>query len=237
MTGLEIIFAIREGLKEYVDDTKYTNDYLMFLVDNKRTKYIRREYNNIQRPVDEQLVQTIILSLEEIDSSDMPSKYESESDTTRSTIRLPMVIGLDHRNMIERIATVGKFERPINIVSRKRFIYSGSGDYDVDQIFGMIDGDRYLHLKSSSGEERAYDEISFSAVFERPMDQLKYDSVNSDQNIRTFNYPLKKQIADIVILEIIQELASLKILPTDQENNSADDATILNGNNGQQQKK
>lgn len=235
MTPLEIIFAIREGLKEYVDDTKYTNDYLMFIVDNKRTKYIRQEYNNIQRNVDEQLVQTIVLPLEEIDSSDMPSKYESEADTTRTIARVPLIVGLDHRTMIERIATVGKFERPINIVSRKRFIYSGSGDYDEDQIFGMIDGDRYLHLKSNKGEERAYEEISLGAVFERPMDQLNYDSANSTQDIRTFNYPLKKQTADIVILDIIRELANLKVLPTDQENNSADDSTILS--NGQQQKR
>jgi DNA-directed RNA polymerase subunit K/omega len=62
MTPIEIIFAIREKLKEYVDDTRYTNRYLLKLVDLKRAVLIRQQYNQIQRSIDNQLEQLFVVA-------------------------------------------------------------------------------------------------------------------------------------------------------------------------------
>lgn len=232
MTAQELIYALREKLKEYVDDTRFTNDFLLFLIDMKRTTFIQQKYNNIQRSVNEQLVQTFVLDVVESDVSDSPTTNPLDETIMKSTVKVPSIITLHHRNLVERIATHGKLDRPVNIVSRKRFIYSGNGDFDQDQIFATIDGDNYLLLKSNNDEDFTYEKISISAVLERPLDVLGVDSINNGQKLSTFIYPISREIADIVINSIVQELAQVKSLPADQENNSNDDATITNQGNG-----
>ena len=121
MTAIEIIYAIREKLKEYVDDTKFTDDYLLYLVDMKRTFFIQQKYNNIRRPINEQLIQTFIIDMEESDITDSPTHLLDET-IIKSKVKVPNMVTLHHRNMLERVATHGKLDKPINIVSRKRFV-------------------------------------------------------------------------------------------------------------------
>lgn len=237
MTALELIYAVREQLKEYVDDTRFTNDYLLYQINLKRQAFIQQKYNNVRRPVNEQLVQTFIVDLEEIDASDSPSVTPVEDTIMRSTNPLPQMITLSHRNMMERVAREGKIDRPFNIVTRQRFIYSGVGDYEEDQVFATLDNNNYLYLKSRKNTEFAWEKVSVSAVLESPLDELNFESINSGKNMSNFVYPISGDIATVVIETVVAELARVKMLPADQENNSNDDATILNDGNGQQQKR
>jgi hypothetical protein len=234
MTALEFIYAIREELKEYVDDTKFTNEFLLYQADMKRTMFIQQKYNNIQRPVNEQLIQTFLVDMLEQDISDSPTSAPLDETMMISTVRLPKIITLHHRNMLERVTTHGKLDRPFNIVSRKRFIYSGKGDYDVDQFFVTMDGDNNLLIKSNNDEDFTIEKLSVSAVLERPLDELNYETSNSLKTLDTFIYPISSEIAMLVITSLVQELSRVKALPNDQENNSNDDATIVNQGNGQQ---
>ena len=220
MTVNEVIFAIREKLKEYVDDTRFTDTYLVKLVDLKRALLIRQQYNQIQRSVDNQLEQLLVLPLEEVDSSDTPE--EQTEFITRSKVRIPKVIELHHRNLIQRIATVGKLDKPINVVSMRRFIYIGQDEFEVDSTYAAIDEQGYIYIKSLKNEEVNYNNISIRAIFESPLNLAK-----EGDTLDTFEYPANIHMIDTIINMIVQELANIKSLPTDNENNSSDDATIL----------
>lgn len=235
MSPYEIIYAIREKLKEYVDDTRYTDTFLLYEIDLTRSYLLRSQYDRIQRAVDDQIVQTYIVDLEEVDISDSPLTNELSETIMRSTKPLPRSLELSHRNMIEKVTTGGKLDRQINIVTAKRFIYAGAGDYDGDQTFVMIDGSNYLYLKSNNNEDFTYETVSVSQILERPLEALGFNSIDSGADLNTFRYPISNTLALALIDEIVVKLAKLKSLPSDQENNSSDDATILN--NGQQQKR
>jgi len=229
MTPNEIIFAIREKLKEYVDDTRYTSQYLMFLVDLKREVLIRQQYNQIQRSVDTQLEQLFILPMEIVDASDIASIPVEDDELIRSVIPIPMVIELHHRNLYSRIATRGKLDRPMNLVSMRRFVYVGEDEFEGDSIFCMIDEDNYLYARSKSHEELSYEETTVRAVYARPLELI------GEKDLNTFKYPANAHFVDTIINMIVQELASLKPLPTDQSNDSSDDATILKQNSNAKQ--
>lgn len=228
MTPNELIYSLREQLKEYVDDTRFTNEYLMFLIDQTRESLIRQQYNNIQRSVDEQLIQTIIIPVNEVDTSDLPTIETTLDDIVRTTSRLPMVLELHHKNMLERVATIGKLDTPVDMVSRKRFVYSGTLDYDGDLTFGYMDNDGYIYLRSDQGEEFNYDRISVSAVFARPVEvMLTQSSQNANQTLDTYRYPINAHMAVILQDIIVEKLARIKGLPSDDSNDSGDDATII----------
>lgn len=224
MTPIEIIFAIREKLKEYVDDTRYTNRYLLKLVDLKRAVLIRQQYNQIQRSVDNQLEQLFVVPTQEVDTSDSISNPTEEEYLLRSVKPLPKVIELHHRNLISRIATLGKMDKPINQVSMRRFIYIGQDEFEADAIYATIDELGYLYIKSNNGEELNYEFLSVRGIWESPLELFNPDSLHIT------NYPLNTHMVDVVINMIVQELANLKSLPSDIRNSSADDATILKGN-------
>ena len=227
MTPNELIFDIREKLKEYVDDTKFTDSYLLYQIDKNREVMIRQQYNNIQRPIDEQLIQTVILPLTEIDAKETGASEPSYETIMRTTVALPSIVELHHRNMLERVATIGKQDRPINVLSRKRFLYAGYGDYDKDQIFCYMDEAGYIFITSTGGEELNYEEIAVSVVMSRPLDQLNYTSGQSGRNLDSFRYPLNMHMAEVVTDIIVQKLANIKVLPSDDSNDSGDDATLI----------
>jgi hypothetical protein len=226
MTPIEIIFAIREKLKEYVDDTRYTDQFLMKLIDLKRSVLIRQQYNQIQRSVDYQLEQLITLAVSEVDGSDSNSIPIFDTDLIRTTKAIPKVLELHHRNLLQRVATLGKLDKPMNYVSMRRFIYIGGDQFEHDAIYYTMDEAGYIYIKSKQGEEINYENISVRAIFESPLEV--YEFIPS-QSLETFQYPCGIHMLDTVINMIVQELASFKTLPTDEENNSADDATILKG--------
>lgn len=235
MTPFEIIYGIREKLKEYVDDTRYTDEFLMYEIDITRSVLLRQQYDRVQRPVDDQIVQTFIVEVEEIDSSESPLTHTIDETIMRSKLPLPRVLELGHRNMLERVSTGGMKDRPLNIVSRKRFVYAGNNDFDIDQLFATMDGSRYLYIKSKNDEEFSYETVAVSAVLERPLEVLDFPSLSDDQTLDNFTYPISGTLALVLIDEVVNKLAKLKVLPSDQKNDSTDDSTILN--NGQQQKR
>lgn len=226
MTILEIIYDIKEKLKEYVDDTRYTDEYLLFEIDKMRSTLIRQQYDRLQRSVDEQIIQNFIMEVEEVDDLfPYSSTTNNEKEYIRTKIKLPRVIELGHRNMLESITLGSVFSESLNIVSNKRFAFSGNGDFDEDQIFVTL-YNNYIYFKSKSCIEFTHDFIEVSAVLERPLEVLSFDSTQSNSTIETFQYPISSTLAMVIVDEIVSKLANLKKLPTDKENNSADDATI-----------
>lgn len=225
MNAENIIYAVREGLKEYTDDTRYTDDYIMYLVKNKRSFLIRREYSNLQRTIDQELIQTLCVGLEIVDDSDCPECIDYTSDCTilRTKQPVPFTIELHNRNSITRIAFTKKTGRKINFVSKERFVYSGEGDYEKREIFAYLDNDGHIYLKSKSSGYASQDILSVSGLFDNPDDLTEFECSGQECYSNISRYPIKGWMEEIIIKEIISELANLKQLPTDEVNNARDD--------------
>jgi len=224
MTPFEIIYAIREKLKEYVDDTRYTDRFLLEMVDLTRVTLIRQQYNRVQRSIDQQLEQKVAIPLVGVDLSQDPLQNLEEDNITRSSEPIPKVIELHHRNLLNKVATIGFMDREFSVVSPRRFRYIGHNQFEKDVIYCMMDTDNYLYLKSSNGEDLNLDDVIVEGVFEKPLSLMTENDDNS-----TFKYPMNSHLVDVAIDMIVQKLANTKPLPSDQSNDSSDDATIREG--------
>lgn len=225
MNAENIIYAVREGLKEYTDDTRYTDDYIMYLVKNKRSFLIRREYSNLQRTIDQELIQTLCVGLEMIDDSDCPECIDYTSDCTilRTKQPVPFTIELHNRNSITRVSFTKKTGKRINFVSKERFVYSGEGDYEKREIFAYLDNDGHIYLKSKSSGYASQDVLSVSGLFDNPDDLAEFECSGEECYSNISRYPIKGWMEEVIIKEIISELANLKQLPVDEINNARDD--------------
>ena len=239
MKANEIIYAIREKLKEYTDDTRYTDDYIMYLVRINRAVLIRREYSNLQRTVDSEVLQTFCMNTEEVNESLCPecSTYynnDNQCSIIRTIEQVPFTIELHNKNMIHRVVVFDEnnpsntqIGRPVNYISAERAVYAGSGDFEFNQIFAFLLPDGHMYLKSRTGIHRTIDKIGITAALENPDDASIfpdcYTGKTSCFNILEDRYPVKAWMESIIISEIVSELVNLKKLPADEVNNSKAD--------------
>lgn len=228
----EIIYAIREGLKEYVDDTRYTDSYLLYLVNLKRSTYIKREYNIIQKSVDEdvmQIAQNLCMPLELVSGSECPEcGFDTDDcEVVRTVDKLPFTIEIKNRNLIHRIAPIGVFKTKFEYVTRERAIYAGEGTYEKNTVYAFYHPNGHIYLKSKQNFYKSLDAISVTAIFEDPNSISKFKGCGSPDSpcysIDKDRYPIKSWMTSIIINEIIQELTRMKNLPEDEQNNSNDD--------------
>ena len=229
MTANEIIYAIREKLKAYTDDTRYTNGYLMFLINLKRSLFIRREYNQFQRTIDVDTLQSICMDIEAVDESECPDCGElGGCQIYRTVEKLPKRIELHNRQVITRIAPLGVANKPFTIVSRNRFIYAGEAKHEATFVFATVHDNGYIYLKSKQRYHQGLDKITVTQLFENPDDASAFNCNNETcYDLDTTEYPCKQWMVDLIITEIVKELAMLKELPSDVLNNAKDDTVTV----------
>lgn len=229
MNLYEIIYAIREGLKEYTDDTKYTDDYLMYLVRLKRASYIRREYSVLNRIVDQDISQTFCMALELVSDTECPEcEFDiDDCEVVRTAQKLPYPIELHNKSMIMRVAPIGVLKSKFDFVSRERAIFAGEGEFEKNAVFAFLHSNGHIYLKSKKSFYKSLDAITVTAVLENPEEVTLFKGCGGPNTpcytLDKDRYPVKNWMIDLIIKEIINELARMKSLPEDNLNNSNDD--------------
>lgn len=229
MTATEIIYAIREKLKAYTDDSRYTDSYLMFLINLKRSSYIRREYNQLQRTFDSEVLQTVCMQLEEVDMSVCPECKDLASTNCvviRTIKKVPKTIELHSRNTLIKVSPVGVFDKNFSIVSLQKMPYAGEGKYEQKFVFATLHPNGHIYFKSQQSAYKSLDFVNIIGLFENPDDVADFDCGGTpcydyDQN----EYPIEGWMVDIVITEIVTQLANLKAIPEDLDNDTKDQIT------------
>ena len=65
-TTAEIIYDVREAIRQTTDDTDISDRYILYLYNIKRSKYLRQDLNNLQKTIDISILQTLCMELEEV---------------------------------------------------------------------------------------------------------------------------------------------------------------------------
>lgn len=220
----EIIYTIREKLKSYIDDTRYSDSYLMHLVDLKRAFHIRREYNNYQRNLDADILQTFHFELEKVDDSLARDFVQTDFDIVKTIKPIPDTIELHSKNTITRVGPVGINDTHINHVELNRFPYVGTGKYEKLYVFSTLNTDNHIYLKAAEDYYKGLDYITVSAAFEKPLEAAKFSIETELQfDYYNFNYPIEAWMIEFIITEIVSELSNLNQIKVDTNNNSKDD--------------
>lgn len=214
----EAIFNIREKLKQLVDDSGIDDREIIFELNNQRALFYRNQYNQRNRVVDEDIKQTITLSLAETQT--ISDCEDAKCYVLRSTVTIPDVIELHTKNAILRAyGDIGM--RPFSIVSWNQFQYAGRGDYGKKEVYVSVKNG-YVYVKSFSKLHRLMTQIHLDVILEDPTDIKDYCAGSDCYDQDTFVYPIKSYAYAYIVPQIINAFIQKLQMPEDELNNSED---------------
>ena len=220
----ELIYSVREAVKETIDDTEISDSYILYLYGIKRSKFIRQQINSFQRVIDITVQQTLCIDTEVVDANECG--VESCDVLVRSSKPLPDLIQLNDKSAIIKVGAPNRISRPFNFVKREKAVYSKNSPFP-NSIYSFLHTDNHIYLTSSSEAVKLIDCITVIGVFENPLDLREFnDCCGCNKTDKCFTddseYPLQSHLIDVCREEVINDILRTKQIVEDKNNNSND---------------
>lgn len=222
----EIQYSIREGIKAYSDDHELSNEYIIYLFNLKRSKYLKQRLDRFGRNYDNRTLQTLCVELEEVSSNICGLNLSCEK-VLRTKKPLPNFLQLSNGDALQRVGPSDRLSVSFNIISKEQAtLFENS--YFKKNIKSFLDVDNYLYFLST---EPIFTEcVSVTGVFENPLELRDYknccdcdDSTDNKCFSDEDEYPITPELIDIIRLDIIQELLKLSNPNMEDKSNDSDD--------------
>lgn len=227
-TIAELTYDVREALKKYSDDEEISNRYIQYLYKVKRSKYLRREMNRLQRTADNSALQTFCIPLEEVSASECNVSIECDT-ILRSTKKIPPTIDLHHKPALVQVKPTNILSKPFNFINKNRVPYASASPFAG--VYAFLDPNGYIYVYSKD-DIALLDCLTITGVFEDPMDLTSFSTCCdcTDQDAvcydpLTTEYPLQPYLIDVIRVEIINELLNRdQAAPEDKINDAEETA-------------
>jgi hypothetical protein len=229
-TYKELVYMVLDELKLISDDATFTEEHIIFLLNNYRTFILKQRYDDIRKQIPESNYQTICLDLIEVPAiAGEPCEggsYLRSKQEIPNTIKIgsPMVYPLDY------------YQGEITYVSRDRMRYVGYNKYLQNIIYTSLGPDNHLYFKSSNPQYLSLEKVKMTAVFEDTVaaSELSCEDDNATCDLLDKEFPLEKALVPTVIELVVKELTGSIYKPKDPANDAADNladiATFLRNN-------
>ena len=216
-TYKEIAYMISDELKLSSDDSIYTIDHILFLMDKYRATMLKKEYLNLNKVIPQQNVQIICLPLEKTNFGLACSG--NFGVYLKSTSALPKVV---LPASIEVYPADWMRKEQFIHVSRERMQYVGVNKRYYNFIYNSIGPDFHLYLRSNNPQFLHLDTIKVGGVFEDTRTVGNMECDNSTCDVMDREYPLESALVPVLISYIVKEIGDVLYNPSD-ENNDAND--------------
>lgn len=220
----EIIYSIREGIRQHTTDSDIDDRQIIFEFNLQRAFWYRREYNKKNVSIDDQIKQTICIDLEESSRSECDCE-QNNCFILKTKTKIPKVLDLRDKPSISKITFNDVLNVPLSFVSYNKFPFVGNGKYNKNHVFATLHPNGYLYLKSSNNNFMMIEKIAVTLVLENPLDAKKFN--NCEDNTPCFDYdqeyPVKSHIIAQVKEEVINKFIRQLQMPKDLNNNSQED--------------
>lgn len=223
----ELIFDVREAVKEFTDDTEIDNRYIIYLYNIKRAKYLRQELNNYQRSTDNSIKQTLCLGVSEVSADECDVDFKCET-LLRTDQVIPTPLELHTKVAITKIKPTLRLSVPFNFITKDKAAFLGGAIFN--SVYSFLDDDGYVYIVKPEGVDyKLLDCITITGIFENPLDLADYQNCCScDASTAvcfdelTSDYPLTPHLIDLIREEIVRDILRTKQIPEDKINNSID---------------
>lgn len=222
MTLREIVFMCMDEVKLHSDDSFYTEDHLVFLLNKYRSFVLKKELEKENKQLSSTNGQTICLDLIEIRDENNPC---GES-MLRTEQKIPNLVN----DCKVSLYPVNYFEGDhIIYTTMERMRYTTYNKWTKNLIYAAKGPDDYLYIKSSNPQYLYLEKLRMKAIFEDFESAAQYacdetgEGLNCD--ILDMKFPIENALVPIVTELVIKELLGVKYQPRDTHNNAADDAS------------
>lgn len=220
-TYKELIYVVLDELKLSSDDTQYTEDHIIFLLDKYRAFLLKQKYSDIKKYIPESNYQTICLDLIQVPAI---AGGPCEGGTyLRSKEKIPFLIKIG----TPRVYPLDYYQGEITYVSRDRMRYVGYNKFLQNIIYCSLGPDNYLYFKSSNPQYLYLEKVKFTGVFQdsAKASDLQCPDDNGDIicDILDRTFPIEDSLIPPLVELIVKELSSSIYRPDDETNNAKDD--------------
>lgn len=221
MKWKELIYMVLDELKLSSDDTQYTEDHIIFLLDKYRAFLLKQKYSDIKKYIPESNYQTICLDLIQVPAI---AGGPCEGGTyLRSKEKIPFLIKIG----TPRVYPLDYYQGEITYVSRDRMRYVGYNKFLQNIIYCSLGPDNYLYFKSSNPQYLYLEKVKFTGVFQdsTKASDLQCPDDNGDIicDVLDRTFPIEDSLIPPLVELIVKELSSSIYRPDDEINNAKDD--------------
>ena len=222
MTLRELVFMCMDEVKLHSDDSFYTEDHLVFLLNKYRSFVLKKELEKENKQLSSANGQIICLDLIEVRDEDNPCG--------ESMLRTEQTIPNLVNDCKVSLYPVNYFEGDhIIYTTMERMRYTTYNKWTKNLIYAAKGPDDYLYIKSSNPQYLYLEKLRMKAIFEDFESAAQYacdeDGEKLQCDILDMKFPIENALVPIVIELVVKELLGVKYQPRDIQNNAADDAS------------
>lgn len=216
-TYRELVYMVIDELKLESDDSKFTEDHIVFLLDKYRAFLLKQRYADVRKEMPDSNYQTLCLDLQETNAIDgLPC---SNDKYLRTIAKIPKLIPIGS----PRVYPIDYYQGDITLISRDRMRYIGHNRYLKNIIYCSLNPDGYLYFKSSNPQFLYIEKVRMTAIFEEVKNVLDLQCGEQACNYLDNQFPLETALITTLIGLVVNELSAPVIKPSDDNNNAKDD--------------
>lgn len=208
MTYRELVYMALDALKIHSDDSKFTEDHVIFLLNKYRAYALHQKYSKTLEGVNNSNYQTLNINID----TDLSFK--------KSTSKIPGIIKIT----LPEVYSNTKFDNdPIVFVSEDRIKYVGYNRFLKNTKYCTIGSDGILYIKTEEDISNCF----LCAIFEDPNEV--YDFNNDSTDILDRVFPLEAVLVPSVLELVLKDLTNGIYKPSDNTNDAQDALSDLAG--------
>lgn len=220
-TYRELIYMCKDLLKNKGDDSYYTNEHFLFLLDKFRAVLLEQKYSKTNTEIDSANTQVLCI---EVEYKPLVKNLICSGASLVSKEQIPDTI-----ITFPRVYPYSYFiDTEITFVSINRFKYVGNNRW-LNNIIYATELNHYLYLKSTNPNYKYLKMVNLQGIFSdtKQAYELSCTSANSSCDILDKEYPIEEGLQSALIELVVKEISTGLYKPEDVKNNAKDDLSDL----------
>lgn len=235
MTYRELVYMALDALKIHSDDSKFTEDHVIFLLNKYRAYILQQKYSKTLEGINNRNYQSINIELK----TDIKAFLQdiSGGKILKSNKEIPSIINISLPEVqIETTVVEGEEENSVTyegnesivFTTEDRIRYTGFNRFLKKVIYCCIDKNNIFILKCADNERiKNIKKVYLSAIFSDPISVFNFNA--SDLDILDEEFPLEDVLVPAVLELVLKDLTNGIYKPSDSTNNAQDALSDLAG--------
>ena len=179
------------------------NRQIIYWINEQRALWLKREYNQVRPPMQNEKQVLENIELEIVDDEDIIDI--NNYTLLKSKKKLPRTIQYNISDGVSYVSGTKMLSKKINYTTKNNMLYKGNGIFNRKQIFAFKDND-YLWIKygHNMDKSRILKYVKLQGIFENP---LEVDIFNDNDNSIRFGlseYPVSESFLPFIETEILK---------------------------------
>lgn len=210
-TYKELVYLVLDELKLSSDDSFFTEDHVIFLLNKYRAFILKQKYADVRKQIPDSNYSTV-----KVPVSVKSFPPGNENLYLKSVSPLPSLLTIGTPS----VHPENYFIDSATLISKNRMRYIGCNKYLNSILYAAIGPDNHLYLHRNDPKFTGITEVRVTGIFEDPTSLVTGDIMES-------SFPLEEALISPMIELVVKELSNSVMRPEDSMNNATDDTGNL----------